>query len=264
MIFEVAGIEMAGKRDYAELFTRVKSALASERDATMDLRDVSADGKVYPLVKIVVGRKHSRTVLMAAGIHGDEPSGVEAICEFVVRKGYVPFLADWQLTLLPCLNPWGYEHGSRENHQHKDLNREFNMQDPLPEVAFAQSAFQHPFDLILDLHEDSDSPGFYVYQCVGSEQEKEVGHVILENVATSMPVNTHAEIDGRPADRGVIERLCKPDSMSGWPMPIYALTKGARRYITLETSSQFPLEVRVYAHLLALEAALTYFPRMAR
>lgn len=74
-----------------------------------------------------------------------------------------------------------------------------------------------------------------------------------------MPVNTQAEIDGRPADRGVIERLCKPDSMSGWPMPIYALTKGARRYITLEASSNFPMEVRVNAHLLAVEAALTYF-----
>lgn len=94
---------------------------------------------------------------------------------------------------------------------------------------------------------------------MGSKQEKEAGHVILENVATSMPVNTQAEIDGRPADRGVIERLCKPDSMSGWPMPIYALTKGARRYITLEASSNFPMEVRVNAHLLAVEAALTYF-----
>jgi predicted deacylase len=251
-------------RDYSTLLTRVKSALTSEQDATVDFHEVSVDGKGYPLVKIVLGKRRSRTVLLAAGIHGDEPSGVEAICEFVIRKCHAQFLRDWQLTLLPCLNPWGYEHGTRENQLHKDLNREFDSNDPLPEVAFAQSAFQHPFDLILDLHEDSDSPGYYVYQCVGSEQEKEAGRVILENVATSMPVNMHTEIDGRPADRGVIERLCKPDSMSGWPMPIYALTKGARRYITLEASSNFPMEVRVNAHLLALEAALTYFSRMAR
>lgn len=124
-------------RHYSTLLTRVKSALASERDATLDLREVSANGKVYPLVKIVLGKRHSRTVLLAAGIHGDEPSGVEAICEFAARKRYVEFLTDWQLTLLPWLNPWGYEHGTRENQQHKDLNREFNSKDPLPEVAFA-------------------------------------------------------------------------------------------------------------------------------
>ncbi len=186
-------------KDDSELLVRVKSALTSERDATEDLRGMSADGKVYPLVKIVLGRKHLRTVLMAAGIHGGGPSGEEAICEFVARKRYVPFLEDWRITLLPCLNPWGYEHGSRENHRRKDLNRESNSKDPLPEVAFAQWAVHHPLHLILDFHEDSGSPGYYVHQCVESEQEKEAGHVTLEHVVTSMPINTNAEIDGRPA-----------------------------------------------------------------
>ena len=36
--------------------------------------------KEYSLVKFVLGEGNQRKALISAGIHGDEPSGVETIC----------------------------------------------------------------------------------------------------------------------------------------------------------------------------------------
>jgi len=48
------------------------------------------------------------------------------------------FLDEWEITLFPCINPFGYEFGIRENHQGKDLNRLFKADLSPLEVISAQ------------------------------------------------------------------------------------------------------------------------------
>ena len=71
--------------------------------------------KEYSLVKFVLGEGNQRKALISAGIHGDEPSGVETICALLENNRFESFSDEWELTFLPCINPYGYEYGTREN-----------------------------------------------------------------------------------------------------------------------------------------------------
>ena len=119
---------------------------------------------LYPLIKIVLGKANSLRALISAGIHGDEPGGIESIINFLKNSNYLDYINEWEITLLPCINPYGYELGIRTNHQGKDLNRLFKLKNPPEEVVFAQSILETDFKLIIDLHEDNESHGYYLYQ----------------------------------------------------------------------------------------------------
>ena len=93
--------------------------------------------KNYPLIKFSVGNGNFRRALISAGIHGDEPGGIETILKFFENKFYSKYKDSWELTFLPCINPYGYDFGTRENHQRKDLNRLFKIEKPPLEVLFA-------------------------------------------------------------------------------------------------------------------------------
>ncbi|NIQ01678.1 MAG: DUF2817 domain-containing protein, partial [Nitrospinaceae bacterium] len=59
----------------------------------------------YPLCAVSLARGGSHRVLISAGIHGDEPAGVEALCHFLERREYRSFLRHWEIVLIPCINP---------------------------------------------------------------------------------------------------------------------------------------------------------------
>jgi murein peptide amidase A len=213
----------------------------------------------YPLVKIVLGKRKPRRVLISAGIHGDEPAGIETILSFLENKYYSPYIKDWEITLLPCINPHGYEYGIRENHNEKDLNRLFKEAQSVTEVSFAQSVLSTPFELTIELHEDNESSGYYLYQKGIDVKDDKIGFEIIDTIKNIMPINMDDEIDGTSADRGVIGKAIDISKMDWWPMAIYGLSKGVDRCLTLETASQFDMSIRVDAHLTAINTALNYY-----
>ncbi len=243
-------------RDYGRILSRLESAL-SGNGALVPLGAIASPAGTYSVKKAVLGQGGRRRVLISAGIHGDEPAGVEAVCAFVERN---TGLGDWEATCLPCINPYGYEHGIRENGEAVDLNRVFHTGSPPEEVRLVQSVFDKPFDLTLELHEDSDSRGYYLYHSGEKALQDALPAKILERVSAVMPLNLDAEIDGSAAGGGVIDRAPDPDSMDWWPMALYARSRGARYCLTLETAPAFPMERRVEAHLTAVRAALRHFP----
>jgi murein peptide amidase A len=200
-------------RDYAPLLERLVRALISVSDSTMFLEEAPVHQPGYRLVTIVLGHRHSRRALLTACTHGDEPSGVEALCAWLEQRRYRPWLDRWQFVLLPCLNPWGYERNLRENYDGKDLNREFNSPLPPAEVRFVHPILQQPFDLVIDLHDDRDSPGYYLYQSVDAGAEA-VGRQVVDRVGSVTSINVNSEIEGRAADRGVIDGSCNPATLA--------------------------------------------------
>ncbi len=213
----------------------------------------------YPLIKIVLGKGNSRRVLISAGIHGDEPGGVETILKFLKEGDYSPYIDEWEITLLPCTNPYGYEFGTRENHQGKDLNRLFKVSDPPLEVKFVQSILDTVFELTVELHEDNESHGYYLYQKGVNNKHEGIGLEILNSLKEIMPINLDTEIDGSSAYQGIIGKELDISDMDWWPMALYGLSKGTQLCLTLEAASQFDLTTRVNAHLTAIKTALDHF-----
>jgi hypothetical protein len=217
--------------------------------------------KEYSLVKFVLGEGNQHKALISAGIHGDEPSGVETICTLLENNRFESFLEEWQLTFLPCINPYGYEYGTRENYDGKDLNRLFKNMDPPVEVAFVKTILEKSYELTIELHEDFVSPGYYLYQSGTHPEDDHIGHEILLNVKNIMPINLNDEIDGRSAQVGIIIPEDDYRSMDWWPMALYTLSKGSNRCLTLETATSFSMDIRVEAHSSAINTALSYLSK---
>ena len=213
----------------------------------------------YPLIKIVLGQGNTRRALISAGIHGDEPGGVETVVKFLQENRHSPYMDEWEITLLPCINPYGYEFGIRENHQGKDLNRLFKVENPPLEVVFAQSIMETGFELSIELHEDNESKGYYLYQKGVDKKHEGIGLKILNSLKEIMPVNLDEEIDGSKADKGVIGKELDLSAMEWWPMAFYSYSRGTQMCLTLEAASCFELNARVDAHLSALNTALNHF-----
>lgn len=244
-------------RNFNDIVARLKTSLNPVGELT-EVDTISAGNHDYPLIKIVLGKGNPRRILISGGIHGDEPAGVEAICAFLKDKLYKNFLNDWEFTLLPCINPSGFEAGTRNNQDDIDLNRKFKENQVPPEVAFIKNVLDQPYDLDLELHEDVDSSGYYLYQKDQSTDLSSLGRTILDRVESIHPLNLAEKIEEVPADRGLLSRLSEPDEMEWWPMALYAYTRGCSHVFTLETSPALPMDVRIKAHLLAIQTALEY------
>ena len=137
-----------------------------------------------------------------------------------------------------------------------DLNRVFKELSPPAEVVFAQELYDLPYDLDIELHEDVDSSGYYLYQ-KENEPVSDLGRNMLNAVSEIMEINLDEEIEEMPAERGLLARLSGPEEMEWWPMAIYAYARGCQKAFTLETAARFPIETRVRAHLKALAIALS-------
>jgi len=122
-----------------------------------------------------------------------------------------------------------------------------------------QSLYQKSFDLSIELHEDIDSPGYYLYQAADNDFYRQVGHKIIAEVESVLPINKASEIEGTPSNQGVIERPGQDDSMTWWPMALYSASRGTALCLTLETPTTVPMQVRVQAHLTAIDCALRNF-----
>ena len=242
-------------RQFDDIVARLKASLNPEAELT-EVEPLSVGNREYPLIKIVVGKGNPKRILISGGIHGDEPAGVETICAFLENRLYKNFLDDWEFTLLPCINPSGFEAGTRNNLDDIDLNRMFKEATVPQEVDFIKTILDQPYDLDLELHEDIDSPGYYLYQKDQSTELSSLGRVILDRVESIHPLNLAEEIEEMQADRGLISRLSEPEEMEWWPMALYAYSRGCGHVFTLETSPTLPMAVRVNAHLLAIQTAL--------
>ncbi len=196
-------------------------------------------------------------VYLSAGIHGDEPAPPWALLQ-LVESGFFDARCTW--FVCPLLNPTGFIHRTRENHAKVDLNRDYKSprtSEVQAHIAWLQR--QPNFDLIICLHEDWESKGFYLYE-LNPENRPTLANAMIAAARAHCPIESAAVIDGRPiAEPGIIRPVSDPLLRETWPEAIYLRHFHSTLDYTTETPSGLPLEQRIATHCAVLRGALGEF-----
>jgi len=196
----------------------------------------------------------TRAIYISTGIHGDEPAGPVALRRLVEEDQWP---ADASLYICPCINPTGLAANTRENNRGIDLNRDYrHIQSDEVRAHAAWLDTLPRFDLSLILHEDWEAEGYYVYE-VNLDQGPAPGACILQAVREVAPIQPTSKIDDAwDCIDGLIHPNIPPEERPLWAEALYLLVNKTRLSLTLEAPSDYPLELRVEAHVRAIRAAL--------
>lgn len=225
---------------YDDLQKRWKS-LRGRGDLTV--REVACGMGPRTLLCAEVGDFRAPAVTISAGMHGDEPAGPIALLDLVQRQELDPA---FRYRLWPCINPSGFDNGTRESAEGVDLNRTFSRGGGAPESRAILTANRDlTFELALDLHEDCDMPGFYCYE-YGS---REFAQAVVDAVgANGMPVASDPILRPDPKE----EEL----AIGGRSYTLALARRAARSALTLEAPGSGDLERRARILSIAVKAAI--------
>ncbi|WP_194868810.1 M14 family metallocarboxypeptidase [Pseudoalteromonas sp. PPB1] len=151
--------QQAKKRDYFEDIEPQISALRA--DYQVEQYGVLNYETHYPLyaLKSATWRPDLPVVLVTGGVHGYETSGILGALAFA-KKHAKTYEGRFNLLILPCISPWGYETINRWNPAAVDPNRSFYADSPAQESRLAMEYIKSDMASILmhiDLHETTDT-----------------------------------------------------------------------------------------------------------
>jgi hypothetical protein len=209
----------------------------------------------YPMFRLVFGATGRPAVLLDAGIHGEEPAGPLGLAAWLEADA-----AAWarrlRFTVLPCLNPHGFEHGTRGSRDTEDLNRHFDEPEaPLTRLV-TRALGEDRFRLAVDLHEDADFDACYLYELKAAPPF--AGETLLAAAGAHVSVSDGDEVGDFRTARGLIRPpagVLRPAERRGWPIAIWHFARVTGHTVTMETPGRRPLEARVLAHRAVLDAA---------
>ena len=148
------------KRSYHQQVERKIKALGDAFDVEQYglLRYSSNEYPLYA-VKSLQWQEGKKTILITGGVHGYETSGVQGALKFI-REKLLDYAPQFNILVLPCVSPWGYETINRWNPNAIDPNRSFIKNTASEEAKQAMNAvlsmdveiFAH-----FDLHETTDT-----------------------------------------------------------------------------------------------------------
>jgi hypothetical protein len=237
--------ESRSLRDYAEVTERLKNL-----DVPIELLGTVHNYSIYQ-IRLAASVDTPKHVLITGGMHGDEPAGVEAVLQFLERDNTAR-LKNFSFLVIPCINPYGYVHNTRETLDGIDINRAFETED-VAEVAIVKKALgKTQFSLAIDFHEDYDATGFYLYE--GKRDEKYIGPKLA--VAAKAIGSIDPEDSGEDAP-DLAEGVYKVATSWGTQgLAPYLLHFHSEHVIISETPTVWQLEKRVALHLTILDTAL--------
>lgn len=139
----------------------VKILALKERFELEQYGALSYDVDRYPLyaVKSKNWDLTKPTILVTGGVHGYETSGVQGAIRFTETIA-ADYAKAFNILVVPCISPWGYETINRWNPNAVDPNRSFYADSPAEESAaliklladLGVEIFAH-----IDLHETTDT-----------------------------------------------------------------------------------------------------------
>ena len=238
-------------RDYTEVTKRLKNlAVPIERIGT---------AHNYPIhqIRLTSSTHTRRRVLITGGMHGDEPAGVEAVLQFLTRDN-TTLLENFTFVIIPCINPYGYVHGTRETRDGIDINRSFETDD-IVEVTIVKKVLGQPqFSLAIDFHEDYDATGFYLYE--GKRDEKYIGPDLATAAKAVGPIDPDDPGEDAPDLAEGVYKIATAWGTQG--LAPYLLHFHSEHVIISETPTVWHLDQRGALHLTILDTALDIISEM--
>lgn len=127
-------------------------------------------------------RGEKPTLLIHAGIHGDEFGVVESVKKAV--KKYHDLLPNF--VYVPVVSPSAVKNRTRLNSEGYDLNRNFLDNSEIPEIrANMEIVRNEKFEILVTFHEDPElNAKFYMYDYGCGISESDAWKVFLENIKT--------------------------------------------------------------------------------
>ena len=231
------GVIRVRDRNYVDVVDRIHDALKKSdrlnvwhQANTTQIHTLSEDSS-YPLfcVHYTPQQTNAALIYVSAGIHGNEPAGVECAIRLI------ELLAD--------------------DTQHYAY--------PFPQFQHAQKQTNHntigksgTIELALDLHEDTDSDGFYLWERRASTCHP-IGGSVVKNVESVCAINREPWIEEHRNENGMIT-LLDTVTTKGWTRGRYLAEQIKTRCLILETPTQSDLETRINVHMMAIQSAVKH------
>jgi protein MpaA len=194
------------------------------------------------------------SLYISAGIHGDEPASSWALLHWAEKN--LKLFENVSVILYPCLNPWGMVNNIRSNQSGKDLNRIWDGPNSELTKAILPRLQGLSFDLSINLHEDYDAHGIYLYEPYMGGRNDLIASKILGAGEKFLPVDSRKRIEGRICKQGIIRPRLSSLPEDGSPEAIYLVKNHGRRHFTLETPSEENFGQRVKAQRRMIESAI--------
>ncbi|MYF99874.1 M14 family metallocarboxypeptidase [Candidatus Poribacteria bacterium] len=264
------GVIRVKVRNYSDVIDRILIALGKSEG--LSIWHQTSSSPSHPLYSLHYAAKNADapTIYVSAGIHGNEPAGVECAVRLIEHLADTTYQNSFRLPLKefnwlisPCDNPYGYEQDTRENALGNDLNRMFGTPNRCIETEFITELLlrtqTHPktkIALALDLHEDTDSIGFYLWERRSSTSTP-IGNAVVKHIEDICHINREPMIENHRNENGVIT-LLDTVTTKGWTRGRYLAEQIQTRCLILETPTILDPEIRIKVHMTAIETSVKH------
>lgn len=237
---------------YTEILRRLDAIGKREGVILSVLDELRRSGYALPFCMLRSGPATGPQLCVSAGLHGDEPAGVEALLAFFER----PMLPDVGITAFPCANPTGFIAGTRTNDLGIDLNRTFGQERGPQETELVRWALEaQRFACGIDLHEDHEANGFYLYEHVRRVPDV-CAQVVAAVRAIGLPISDAPSVEDRALVGGCVapaeERL---SPLVGF-FSIFLFDRHSDHTLVPESTPTLPMPARVAMHHAALDTVI--------
>lgn len=246
---------MPKPENYAEIKERVERLCAA---AGLELLSFPIEETGLEILKLPLpaGDSKTRPVFLGAGVHGDEPAAVTAVLQFLEERRWEKY-PELQFTIYPCINPAGYDLGTRENADGDDINRSFHGEGTPESRTMREALKGDRYDFWIDAHEDYSEDGYYMFAPGDAGWAAE----IVKAVSEVGPINTKPEVDEMTIVDGIVQLdedvKDRFEERKDWPLAFYLINNFSEQGFTPETPGLQPLELRVEMQLAVYDAALS-------
>jgi hypothetical protein len=256
--------QLAPVRDISGTQRNIRASVSASAYLSLkEIGNVEYEGFQAPIWRISFRMEEptSYKILVNAGIHGNEPAGVACVLQLLEQLAKNPHqYRSIAIDIIPIVNPWGWVHDIRFNHDGADINRDFSTLDSQEAGIIRDFLKDRHYDLMLDLHEHPAASGFYVYQYGIDDTTvadglidtiKKMGYPIEENVSMVILKTENGIIDA-PMWGLWYMRLTGQLSL-----PNYYRLYNSQSVFTVETPTSLPMVDRITMQRAAVEFLIT-------
>jgi hypothetical protein len=211
-----------------------------------------------PIYEVFSGKEDSgNLVYISAGIHGDEPASVWALYSWFEMQSESH--DELSFMIFPCLNPFGLINNIRFDSDGDDLNRSWGSTEKSLISQIIERTKPFSFSMAINLHEDYDANGIYLYESLDGKMRDDLALQILTSGSKYIPVDSRKKIEGRWSKNGIIRPSPSSLPKEGLPEAEFLQRGKAKRTLVLETPSEYDLRQRIKAQVAMIQKASSEF-----